>query len=554
MLTVPQISNNIRSYRLNNSNSSIPQVDVPGINVNISIENISGGFGITGVVRNSGESDLSDIEVTINITRGSFIRLTTTHYEIPLLPMGESTKIHIKLFGIGLGRLTQLPEIMIVVSFLKKVQKVVRIDTMVLGPFTKIVGTYFDDEAFNGYILFSPEYSTKTFVMDKHGNVVHRWESNFVQGLGIDLLEDGSLLRTAIPYSNPVFVAGGVTGCVERFDWNGTLLWDFNYSNSQHCLHHGIEMLPNGNILMVGWEYKTAGEAIAAGRNPSSLPVGSLWPDHVIEVKPTGSSGGTIVWEWHVWDHLIQDFDPTKENYGVVGQHPELMDINYGIFEGRYRADWNHINSIDYNQKFDQILLSAHNQQEIWIIDHSTTTGEAAGHTGGRSGKGGDLLYRWGNPRTYRAGGIVDQQLFGQHDAQWIPSDCPGSGHILIFNNGQGRPYGQYSSVDEIIPPVDTNGTYFLEPGSAYGPNEPVWSYTDENPFDFYAGYLSGTQRLPNGNTLICDGDHGIFFEVTMKGKMVWEYRNTIPNPINNQVFKILCYAPDYPGLRYLFD
>jgi hypothetical protein len=303
---------------------------------------------------------------------------------------------------------------------------------------------------------------------------------------------------------------------------------------------------------MIGWEYKTTEEAIAAGRDPASLQFHQIWPDHVIEVEPTGSSGGIIVWEWHIWDHLIQDFDATKENYGVVEDHPELLDINYGIHEGKQSPDWNHMNSVDYNEKFDQILLSVHNQNEIWVIDHSTTTEEAAGHAGGNSGKGGDILYRYGNPRTYRAGGVDDQRLFGSHDAQWIPSGCPGEGDILIFNNGQGRPDGRYSSVDELVPPVDANGSYFLEPGSAYGPEEPLWCYTAENPLDFYAGYLSGAQRLPNGNTLVCDGDNGVFFEVTAAKKTVWSYINTIPNQMSNQVFKILCYSPEYPGLRFL--
>ena len=119
-------------------------------------------------------------------------------------------------------------------------------------------------------------------------------------------------------------------------------------------------------------------------------------PDHVIEVEPNGSSGGNIVWEWHVWAHLIQDYDPAKDNYGVVEDHPELIDINFmAISAGK---DLNHINAIDYNEEFDQILLTSAGQDEIWVIDHSTTTEESAGHTGGTSGKGGDLLYRWGNP------------------------------------------------------------------------------------------------------------------------------------------------------------
>lgn len=550
--TSSKVANQLQSSSVEISGKPIIQADILGNITNISIENIVGGLGLTGIVKNNGGVDLNNIMVSVNITKGSFVRLKTTYYTIPKLAINESAEIHIQLFGISLGKLTPLPEITITVKTTDSIQKEVRIVTMVFGPFTKIITTYFKGDAFNGYTLFSPEYSKKTFLIDKQGKIVHTWESEYIQGLGLLLLENGDLLRTMLLYNNPVFIAGGVTGGVELSNWNGTILWQYNYSNNQHCLHHSIEILPNGHILMVGWEYKTAEEAIAAGRNPDSLPVDELWPDHVIEVERTNHSEGNIVWEWHVWDHLIQDFDPTKENYGVVEEHPELLDINYGINEGKYRADWNHINSIDYNEKFDQIVLSAHNQHEIWIIDHSTTTEEAAGHSGGNSGKGGDLLYRYGNPRTYHAGEISDQKLFGQHDAQWIPTNYPGGGDILIFNNGHGRPDGRYSSVDELVPPVDENGFYDLEPGSAYGPEELVWSYTAENPPDFFAGYLSGNQRLPNGNTLICDGDHGIFFEVTPEEKMVWKYQNTIPNPIANQVFNILCYAPDYPGLQYL--
>jgi hypothetical protein len=79
------------------------------------------------------------------------------------------------------------------------------------------------------------------------------------------------------------------------------------------------------------------------------------------------------------------------------------------------------VNSVSYNAKLDQILISVRSFNEFWIIDHSVTTKEAAGHTGGRSGKGGDLLYRWGNPSAYRAGKTSDQKLFAQHDAHWIP-------------------------------------------------------------------------------------------------------------------------------------
>ncbi len=382
--------------------------------------------------------------------------------------------------------------------------------------------------------MFAPMAATTTYLINNSGEVVQTWVSNYRPSLSAYLLENGNLLRTA------------VEGRVQEIEWNGTVIWDFQSTSDEHRLHHDIAALPNGNVLMIAQETKTTAEVIAAGRDPDMLPPGGeVWPDHIIEVEPTGATGGTIVWEWHVWDHLIQDYDPSKDNYGVVADHPELVDINFG----RARADWTHMNSIDHNEEFDQILVSINAFQEIWVIDHSTTTEEAAGHTGGNSGKGGDLLYRWGNPQAYRAGNADDQQLFRQHDAQWIASGCPGDGNILIFNNGQNRPDGSYSSVDEIVPPIDETGSYSLTLGSAYGPQVPTWIYTAPFPPDFYSPNLSGAQRLPNGNTLICEADEGHFFEVTSEKETVWEYTNPFPDGGPYRAFKIRRYAPDYPGL-----
>jgi hypothetical protein len=181
---------------------------------------------------------------------------------------------------------------------------------------------------------------------------------------------------------------------------------------------------------------------------------------------------------------------------------------------------------VDYNAEVDQIVLSVHELSEIWIIDHSTTTAQAAGHSGGRSGKGGDLLYRWGNPRAYRAGTKADQTLFAQHNAQWIRRGLPGEGHLLVFNNGGHRPDGDYSSVDELILPVDAQGRYHRESGAAYGPKAPVWSYSAPKKSDFYAFFISGAHRLPNGGTFICSGPNGTLFEVTPDKQLVWKYVN----------------------------
>jgi hypothetical protein len=395
--------------------------------------------------------------------------------------------------------------------------------------------------------------SNITYLINNSEEIVHTWESDSKPGLATYLLENGTLLHTCAPSSvHPVFYGGGASGRVQKIHWNGTVTWDFEYSSNYYISHHDVEPLPNGNVLMIAWEYKTVEQAIAAGRQPNLLGDGELWPDHIIEVEPTNATGGDIVWEWHAWDHLIQDYDPTKANYGDVASHPELVDINF--VGGRGRADWTHINSVAYNEEFDQILLSTHNFGEIWVIDHSTTTEQAAGHTGGNSGKGGDLLYRWGNPQTYRAGDPSDQRFFAQHDAVWIEQECPGAGNILVFNNGLNRPGLWYSSVDEIVPPVDIDGNYSLVPGSAYAPEEQIWIYTAENPADFFSSGISGSQRLPNGNTLICDGQGGVFFEVTQQKETVWEYVNSFPNQYQNNVFKVRRYGRDYPGLLDLIQ
>jgi hypothetical protein len=415
-----------------------------------------------------------------------------------------------------------------------------------------------DADSFEGYTLFSTLTHRGAYLFDVNGQLVNSWTTTFVPGNSTYLLPTGDLLRPADPGGNPVFLAGGDAGLVEIYDWDGTLEWSFLYSNDEVRAHHDVAYLPNGNVLVIAWEYRSAAQAIQAGRNPALLPDGELWPDHVIEVEPVGAKGGNIVWEWHAWDHLIQDFDGTKDNFGVVADHPELIDINFAPLTG---ADWLHVNAIDYNAELDQILIGVPFFGEIWVIDHSTTTEEAAGHSGGDRGRGGDLLYRWGNPRAYDRGTADDQRFFNQHDPQWIPAGHPGAGNILVFNNGQGRPDGAYTSIDELTPPVDEMGNYTLKEDEAYGPTDLVWRYTADPPESFYSSFISGAQRLSDGHTLICAGALGFFFEVRPDRTTAWEYVNPVSSsgPVvqgssvpgsQRRAFRAVRYAPDYPGLK----
>ncbi len=423
-----------------------------------------------------------------------------------------------------------------------------------------------DEKALKGYTLVAPLNSTKAHLIDMEGRVVKTWETGVTPAASTYLLENGNLLRTGSLGSKGKINGAAAGGRVLEINWAGEVVWDYTYATDKSQPHHDIHKMPNGNVLMVVWDKKTKEEAVAAGRRPDAIKDHVL-ADAIIEVKPTGKTTGEIVWEWRAWDHLVQDFDKTKANYGNVGQKAELIDINFGSGMlanmmakkedleklkdlgyiggqptpkgpgGGISADWMHTNSVAYNADLDQIVISIHEFSEIWIIDHSTTKAEAAGHTGGKYGKGGDLLYRWGNPKAYRSGTNADQRLFSQHNAHWIPKGLPGAGNLLVFNNGNNRPGGQSSSVDEIVLPVEKDGKYTRKAGLPFGPDKPTWSYSAEKKTDFFAFFISGAQRLPNGNTLICSGPDSTVFEVTADKQVVWKFANPrvntgMPGPV----------------------
>ena len=371
----------------------------------------------------------------------------------------------------------------------------------------------------DGFVLFAPTRSNTTYLIDKCGKKVKSWTSTYNPGLSCYLLSDGTLLRTGVVQSQS-FNAGGHGGVIEKIDWNGNVIWTYFISDATNWQHHDVKALPNGNILVIAWESKTNTQAIAKGRNPLLVPT-TLWSEQILEIQPTGATGGNIVWEWHLWDHLIQDFDNTKPDFGAVNTNPQLLNINYKATAAS--SDWIHLNSIDYNVALDQILVSSRVLNEIWIIDHSTSSTEAASHTGGNSGKGGDFLYRWGNPLAYNTG--TSTQFFGQHNAQWIQTGLPYENQIMVFNNGNGRTGGNYSTIEIINPPVDGfNYTSSLP----YLPASTSWIYNDGNPNNFYAQLTSGCQQLSNGNVLFCNGPKGTFKEISASGTILWEYINPV--------------------------
>ena len=411
-----------------------------------------------------------------------------------------------------------------------------------------------------GFVLFT-NGSAGTFLIDNDGQVAHQWEHALVNA---KLLPNGN-------------VTGTLAGFLHEMDPQGKPVWEYK---PQLPMHHDYLKLPNGNVLLLLARNRSAAEAIAAGANPKFVdPELGLTHDVLVEVRPTYPVGGEIVWQWSVWDHLIQDFDPKKENYGDVAAHPERVDLNYGLEslirteKQPNRADWSYGNALDYHAELDQILISARNFSEVWVVDHSATREEAATGKGGRSGRGGDLLYRWGNPRAHRAGAAAEQQLFWPHSAHWIPPGLPGAGNILVFSNGdefEGFERG-HSTVVEFEYPLRDGKSTTPKRGEPFAPARPVWEYAGDPPSSFYSQRTSSVQRMANGNTLVLAGLQGTMFEVTPGGETVWQYVNPLDAmmalaqgdsvPIMrrrgrlvwaNMLFRVRKYAPDHAGLKGL--
>ncbi|PCJ53089.1 MAG: hypothetical protein COA70_10555 [Planctomycetota bacterium] len=476
------------------------------------------------------------------------------------------------------------------------------------------------DSAQDGYLLITPLKSKNVFLVDRKGETVHQWETEWEPGNSAYLTKRGTLYRCMRIEEEVDFAGGGIGGGIQEIAADGTVLWEYRLADGERHHHHDLEPMPNGNLLLIVWEKHSAEEALANGRDPELLRGEEFWHDSIYEIRPFGTDGAEIVWQWHSWDHLIQDFDPEAPNYGVVAAHPERIDINgdrdpelkseqeldaemdqlaaMGYAGGddddthpddsppppeagskpesddppsakelrrkKFRdADWMHTNAIDYNPALDQIAISVRRFDEIWVIDHSTTTAEAASRSGGRLGHGGDLLYRWGNPAAYDMGTLEDRVLVGQHDVQWIEDGQLGAGGLMVFNNGKDRPGGDYSSIEEWWPTRNAAGAYLLDAGGRFGPAKTSWTYTAPEKADFFSSFISGVQRLPNGNTLICSGAPGKLFEVHPDGKTVWEWDCDLVSeeeaegdegsPVKaNSLFRITHLMPGHPGLEAL--
>ena len=413
---------------------------------------------------------------------------------------------------------------------------------ILLGSALFLVSILTFGQSFEGFALYNAQGSNTTYLIDENLNIAHTWDLSTECNYTVQLKDNGNLIRGTKNNGNQL---GGAAeaGRVQEIDPLGNIVWDYIYSDSDHLSHHDLTLVGD-NVLLTAWEVKTVAEVNADGYNNTST---DKWPTHFVELAPDGNGGAEIVWEWHIWDHMCQDTDASKPNYtSDISTNPELININMiqemgGPGPGPSGGDWFHVNGVDYNEDLDQICFSSRFASEIYIIDHSTSTEEAASHEGGNSGKGGDILYRWGNPSNY---GVSAAQTIPNavHDVRWITDDGrPNGGFLQIFNNS-GVSQNQ-SAIDGIETPFDElTGTYILNAGEAYGPS----SYTTRYACEYSASGQSSSDRMSNGNVFVNassgQGGAGVMYEVDADGTIVW-------GPYNSQTPKGFRYECDHPGV-----
>lgn len=393
----------------------------------------------------------------------------------------------------------------------------------------------------DGYAIYNQGNSNTAYLIDSEGEIAHIWSCPSAANYALALTNEGNLVRGA-KVDNAQIDGPATGGMVQELDADGDVVWEFEYSSNEVISHHDIALMPNGNVLMIAWELIDGDVFIDMGYEDDS----DIYASHLIEVQQDGT-GGEIVWEWHVIDHLVQDVDETKPSFGDVSENWQLLNINVpagtsGGQGGGGPLDWLHVNGLDYNETLDQIVFTSRYLSEIFVIDHSTSTMEAASHEGGNSGMGGDFLYRWGNPDNYDTPGTQVIPA-ATHDARWIKEGRPNAGWIQIFNNEGGS--GGSSTVDAINAPHD--GFVFEKTeGAQFEPTSYSWRHECEDD----ASGQSASDRMTNGNVFVNlsggFGGGGFMYEANEDGTIVWQY--------NSDSQKAFRYECDHPGIQALLD
>ena len=385
------------------------------------------------------------------------------------------------------------------------------------------VTIYDPSRCWNGYTIFQAR-ELGALLMDMNGTEVKLWKG--LHGLPNKMLPGGHVVGATGERNTKYGMQDFLD--VVQVDWEGNVVWRFNEyeyiedpgEEPQWMARNHHDFQREGNPVgyyAPGMEPMTTGgnTLILCHKNVRNRDISDklLLDDVFIEVNWAGE----IVWEWVLNEHF-HEFDWSEEARNILSRNPNARNCG---------GDWMHVNSMSAlgpNKWFDAGDGRFHPENLIW----SSREANIMAITDKQSGK---VVWKIGpdynaSPALKKLGWII-----GEHHAHLIPKGLPGEGNLLVFDNGGWAGYGAPNpgaptGIKNVL--RDYSRVLEIDPLSL----EILWQYTPAEagfrmPMDanrFYSPFVSGAQRLPNGNTLITEGSGGRIIEVTRGHSIVWEY------------------------------
>lgn len=352
-----------------------------------------------------------------------------------------------------------------------------------------------------GYTLVPGSNSTN--LLDSTAKSVKSWA---VGGYTSYLLDNGHLLGQS------GMGAAAAAGYGSLVQMNGTTQVN---SWSVAGMHHAHWVMPNGHWLAIVGVKINPKTALASVGYTGTLT--SIWDERIQEFDPVTK---TVVWEWKASDHMSGTNSPRK--------------INPNLFKS---SDPLHINSVAYDPTRDVVVMSSHYLNEIFVVDHSTTTAQAATATGGHYGRGGDILFRWGAPKNY--GGTTATSSNVIHGGTVVQPGLPGAGNFMFFGNSDNAV--KHSRVYEVQGTSSDTG-WVVGANGEFASNLIFDWYSTTGTYESSSHFGYG-QRLGNGNTLITFSQSKILAEVDSKGALLKSTTLTV------ETKRAIRYPSDHPAL-----
>lgn len=362
------------------------------------------------------------------------------------------------------------------------------------------VTIYRPDKAYNCYVLFDGR-DTRSYLIDMNGNDVKVW--NYC-GFPVEMIDpkltNGERGHVFVQKEPEIFA----NKTLLELDWNGNIVWQWGEKapGGSAKQNHDQARLPNGNTLVLA-------KLVHIVPSLSEQPIDD---QAIYEVTPDGE----VVWKWVSSDHMDELGFSTQEVRALIlssRMRPRSSLFVVNNMQPLGPNKWHRTGDERFHP--DNIMIDSREGNFIAIIERKS--GKIVWRIGPDYPESYDFSKRSGSRKVPRP---VDM-ISGQHDAHMIPEGLPGAGNIMVFDNQGSAGFPPFylelfqgSRVLEIIP--TTKEIVWQYDASAN--NKPFWT--------FFSSFISSARRLPNGNTLICEGMHGRIFQVTPTGDIVWEYIN----------------------------